>query len=180
MVIDWVSTPVSLLVNLFLWLLNLLSFSLFSSTSRALGFAATRGKLYYRHPELFKVRFVKNLPALWRNLHHSPRKSCLRFPRFIVPTRRVYRRPDIASSRPLIQITGSIPWVWEGERVGCGCVEGVCGDRYRTVTPSWVVCVFAVPGRCRWQAVVVRAELASHHRRKGKVLTWKFRDRFVI
>ena len=23
---------------------------------RALGFAATRGKLYYRHPELFKVR----------------------------------------------------------------------------------------------------------------------------
>lgn len=29
--------------------------AILSYNSRALGFAATRGKLYYRHPELFKV-----------------------------------------------------------------------------------------------------------------------------
>ena len=34
---------------------NCLLFVIYFLFLRALGFAATRGKLYYRHPELFKV-----------------------------------------------------------------------------------------------------------------------------
>ena len=34
--------------------------TVFSYILRALGFAATRGKLYYRHPELFKVNHLSD------------------------------------------------------------------------------------------------------------------------